>query len=108
MGAKVRAKRQDRVLKEIASVLQEYTANHPRAQIDVRRRNRAPVYVRVINPEFSHQNWVEREAELWKLFRKLPDETFTEISWYLLLTPAEAKESLANREFENPTPWPIE
>jgi hypothetical protein len=104
MTIKLRTKHPDATLKRIVDALKPYEAAHPRAKIEVYRQNSVSVRIRVIDEKFKGTSRAEREEELWKALEALPDETVAEISLLLLLTPTEAKESLANYEFDNPVP----
>jgi hypothetical protein len=104
MSIKLRTRRPDPVLKQIIEVLKGYEKAHPLAEIEIYRQNSVSVRVRVINPEFKGQSRAEREHEIWKTFDQLPEEVAAELSLLLLFTPAEAKKSFANVEFDDPTP----
>ena len=81
-----------------------YGAGHPRARIDVKRYNSVSVRVRVVDPGFAGQSWAERDDAIWDILDTLPETTRAEVSLLNLLTPAEAKTSLMNVEFDDPTP----
>jgi stress-induced morphogen len=104
MTIKLRTKRPDALLKQVAEALKEYAAAHPRAEIEAYRQNSVSVRVRVINPEFEGKSRVEREDELWAVLDGLPEDATAEISLLLLLTPDEARKSFASQEFDNPIP----
>jgi hypothetical protein len=104
MGVKLRTKRPDSVLKQIVDVLNEYSEAHPNAEIEAYRQNSVSLRIRVISPEFREMSRAQREEELWNYLDRLPEEIAAEISLLLLLTPREAKDSFANREFDNPIP----
>jgi hypothetical protein len=107
MPLKLRTKRPDPVLKQIAAVLKKYETAHPHANIEVYRQNNVSVRIRVIDPSYAKKGWAEREEELWKLLLDLPDEVVADISMILMLTPEEAKESFASKEFDDPIPSPV-
>lgn len=88
----------------VAEVLEQYKAAHPRAEVDVRVHEDWAIRIRIVAPDFIGQDLVERENEVWKLLEQLPDEVFCDITMLLLLTPKEAQKSIANMEFEDPTP----
>jgi len=102
-----KSKKPDAEVQQIQEVLAEYHRTHKKAQIDVRRRHEVSIHIRIIDPDFRGLNRVEREPEVWKLLKQLPDEVYADITMVLLLTPEEAPNSLANMEFENPLPSPI-
>ena len=82
----------------------DYGPRHPHAQIDVKRYNSVSVRVRILDPDFARQNRTARDTAIWDILDTLPEETREEISMLILLTPEEAKTSLMNLEFEDPTP----
>ncbi|HXG09901.1 MAG TPA: hypothetical protein VNK04_08945 [Gemmataceae bacterium] len=104
MPVKLRTKRPDKVLKQIVGALEEYAATHPKADIETYRPFPAAVRIRVIDPGFKGVRRSKREDELWAYLEKLPEEVVSEITLVLMYTPAEAKKSFANKEFENSIP----
>lgn len=104
MTIKLRTKRPDAILRQIAKVLGEYAANHPKAEIEAYRHNSVSVRIRIINPEFAGRSRVQREDEVWAILDQLSEETLADISLLLLFTPEEARKSFANAEFDNPLP----
>jgi hypothetical protein len=104
MPVNVRTPKQDKRLRQIVAALAEYAVTHPKAEVDVYRHNSVSVRVRVIDPTFRGQTWAQREEDLWVVFERLPEEVVSEISVVLLLTPQEAKKSIANLDFEDPIP----
>jgi hypothetical protein len=104
MSVKVRAKRPDKVLKQIVQALEAYAEEHPAAEIETYRQNSVSVRVRVIDPAFAGQSRSRREVELWRILEQLPQDVLADVSLLLLLTPDEAKTSWANLEFEDPVP----
>ncbi len=94
----------DAEVQQILDVLAEYRRTHPNAQIHARRRNPVSIRIRIIAPDFRGLNRVEREPEVWKLLKQLPEDVFVNITMLLLLTPEETETSFANMEFENPIP----
>lgn len=104
MAVKLRTKRPDKILKQIAGALEEYAATHPNAEIEVYRSNNVSVRIRIIDPGFKKMNRAKREGDLWAILEKLPEETVSEITVILLFTPEEAKKSFANMEFDDPIP----
>lgn len=73
---------------------------------DVRayRYNSASIRVRVIDKRFARMSKPDREKLVDPLLEKLPEDTQSDITILLLLTPEEAKSSLMNLEFEDPSP----
>lgn len=104
MTIKQRNKRRDPILRQIVNALAEYDRNHPQAEIEAYRQNSVSVRVRILNPEFAGWSRSQREEDVWAILNDLPEETLAEISLLLLLTPEEAKNSLASLEFDDPTP----
>jgi stress-induced morphogen len=96
----------DKTLERIKKVLQSYAADYPHAQIDLYRQNPVSVRIRIINPEFAHLSRVARHERVWNYLDSLSEDTQSDISMLLLLTPDEAKKSFANIEFEDPVSSP--
>ena len=94
----------DPVAKQILEALEPYQQGRPLADIEAYRQNSVSVRVRILNAEFAGKSRAEREEAVWDVLNKLPEETASEISQLLLLTPAEAKKSFANFEFDDPIP----
>jgi hypothetical protein len=103
MPPTVRGKR-DRVLAAIADALQEYERGHPRARIELYRRNRAAVRVRVIDPDFTGLDRQRRDDLIWPYLEKARSGAAGDITMLVLLTPEEAPHSIANLDFEHPSP----
>ena len=104
MVIKLRTKKPDRVLNQIIKAVEQYAEGHPNAEIEVYRYSSVSVRIRIIDPDFKRQSRAQREDDLWAIFDQLPEEVVAEISLLLLLTPAEAKKSFANTEFDDPIP----
>ena len=104
MTIKLRVKRPDPILRQIANALGEYKKAHPDAEIEAYRQNSVSVRIRVLNPEFAGRSRAQREEEVWAFLNELPEEAVAEISLLLLLTPNEAKHSFASFEFDDPIP----
>ena len=107
MAIKVRTKRPDAAMKQIVAALKAYDAAHPRAEIELYRQNSVSIRIRVLDPAFAGKSGAQREEEVWPLLEQLPEDVVAEISLLLLLAPEEAKDSLANLEFDNPIPSKI-
>jgi hypothetical protein len=73
-------------------------------QIEGRRQNSVSIRLRIIDPDFQGMDRIEREPEMWRLLRKLPEEVFVNITMLLLLTPEEAEHSLSSQVFDHPIP----
>jgi stress-induced morphogen len=84
----------------IRDALSEHMKAHPGAKIDVQRRNSVSIRIRIIDPDFKSLDLVQRDNQLWKILEKLPEDLLSRISLLLLMTPNEAKKSLANFEFD--------
>lgn len=97
-----RSEKSDAEVQHIVDVLTEYQRAHPKAQIDVHRRNPVSIRIRIIDPDFQGLSWMDREPEVWSLLKRLPEEVFVNLTMLLLLTPEEVPSSLANMEFEHP------
>ncbi len=94
----------DPQIQEIRDSLGPYADAHSNAEIDVRRRNSVSLRIRIIDPDFASIDRVDRETPIWRLLEELPDSVLSNITMLLLLTPEEAPDSFANREFEDPLP----
>jgi hypothetical protein len=102
----IRKKKTDTQVDRVRAALERhYLPDHPQATVDVYRYNPASIRVRVIDPDFAGKSLTARDTPVWELLEKtLPEESLAEINLLLLLTPREAKKSLMNLEFEDPTP----
>lgn len=94
----------DKVATKVEEVLSEYTNAHSKAKLDVQRQNSVSIRIRIIDPDFSDMNRVERDDLIWEYLKKLPEEVQSEITMVLLLTPKETRNSFANMDFEDPIP----
>jgi hypothetical protein len=92
----------DADLQKFHEALAPYATEHPRARIEVQRRNNAIVNVRIIDPDFHATPRHERDALVWPLLEPLPEEVLTQLYLLILLTPQEAKTSVASFEFDHP------
>ncbi|HVC97085.1 MAG TPA: hypothetical protein VND64_25625 [Pirellulales bacterium] len=94
----------DRIVEQIVEALARYKARHAKASVEVKRQNSVSVRIRIIDPDYQRMDRVDRDTHAWEFLDDLPDETKADITMLLLLTPKEAKTSLANAEFEDPIP----
>jgi hypothetical protein len=94
----------DKTLNSVKKTLLEYHRQHPDAQIDLYKRNSISVRIRVIDPCFAGLRKSDRHAIVWEHLEKLPEEIQGDISMVVLLSPDEVGGSLANLEFEDPSP----
>jgi stress-induced morphogen len=94
----------DETLHLIEQALQTYEEQHPDAQIELYRQNSISVRIRVIDPAFAGLEKSDRHAAVWEHLEKLPEDVQSDVSMVVLLAPEEAKLSLANLEFEHPSP----
>lgn len=97
-------KRNDPQVRTIEEALSAYRRAHPRSTVAVKRQNPVAIRIRVVDPDFAGTNRLDREPEVWKILKNLPDDVFQNITMLLLLTPDEARTSLANLEFDDPLP----
>jgi hypothetical protein len=93
----------DAELQKFRDALAPYAKEHPRAKVEVQRRNNAIVNIRVIDPDFHTTPRHERDGLVWPLLEPLPEEVLTQLYLLILLTPQEAKTSVASFEFDHPT-----
>jgi stress-induced morphogen len=97
--------RKDAQVERVRAVLEKtYRKDHPDAVIDVYKRNQFSIRIRIIDPSFADQDDIQREERIWKILKQLPNETFTNITMLVCLTPEEMKDSFINDDFENPQP----
>jgi hypothetical protein len=84
--------------------LTPYQEDHPQAEIVLYRQNSVSIRVRIIDPGFCGTTKHRRHTRAWRYLGKLPEETQSDISLLLLLTPDETTSSFANFEFDDPIP----
>lgn len=89
-------------VQQIRAILDRYRGEHRDASVDVHVQNSVSIRIRIIDSDFKELDRVEREELIWPILEPLPDEVFADISMLLLLTPDEARTSMANAEFETP------
>jgi len=94
----------DDIVQGIVNALEPYMADHPQAEIALYRQNSVSIRVRIIDPDFRGLTKQRRHTRAWRYLGKLPEETQSDISLLLLLTPDETAKSFANFEFDDPTP----
>jgi hypothetical protein len=94
----------DAIIENIIDSLRAYEADHPNAQIDLYRQNKVSVRVRIIDPDLASQDRIERHKYVWRYLDSLDDESVSDITTLILLTPDETERSFANFEFEDPVP----
>ena len=99
MSIKIRRGHSDPVIEEIISALKIFEADHPNARIELYRRDRFSVLIRMIDEDFSSQNRAERNHNVWKYFDLLSEETQSDISSLILLTPEETSTSISSIDF---------
>jgi hypothetical protein len=104
MAIRIPRGKSDAILERFIDVLRGFEADHPAAQIDIYRQNPVSVRVRIIDPNFRDESKVERSKKVWRYLGKLPEEVQSDLSTLILLEPAEAAQSFANHEFEDPIP----
>jgi len=93
----------DPVRGQIEDALEEYVVEHPGAKFKVKRQNSVAIRIRVTGPAFRGMDRLKREEQVWEFLDKLPDKARSQITFVLLLTPEEERDSLLNQEFERPT-----
>jgi stress-induced morphogen len=90
----------DPVTERIRDALKTYTDAHPAADAVVYRLSPVSVRARVIDPDFGGKSRSERHKTVWPLLYALDEDTLGDLTMLLLLTPTEAADSPANRDFE--------
>jgi len=103
MAVTIRGQEDDDLLK-LRDALVKYVKEHPKAYVVLYRQNSASIRVRILDPDFKNIDWAERHDQVWNYFEHLSDWVQFQVSILLLLTPKEAKKSLANLDFEDPIP----
>ena len=97
--------RTDKIVKSIRDRLDQYLAAHPAAGAALYRQNAASVRIRIIDPAFGPMSLVDRHNTVWQFLADgLPEDTLSDISVLLLLTPDDTARSLMNLEFDDPIP----
>jgi stress-induced morphogen len=96
--------RKDEILSQVAEALEPYQEQHPQAEIVLYRQNSVSIRVRVVDPDFRGMTKQRRHTRAWRFLGTLAEETQSDISLLLLLTPDEVAKSLANFEFDDPIP----
>ena len=94
----------DAIIENIIESLQAYEADHPNAQDRSLSTEPGIRCVRIIDPDLACLDWVEAHKYAWKYLDSLDDESLSDISSLILLTPDETERSFANFEFEDPVP----
>jgi hypothetical protein len=94
----------DAIIDEIKEVLSSYEKDHPDARIDLYRQNTASVRVRIIDSDFSGMSKRERNDLIWKYLQPASEDSQSDVSMLVLLTPDEVNKSVANLEFDDPVP----
>jgi hypothetical protein len=94
----------DKGLTSIRNALLPYASEYKKAEIVLYRQNSISIRIRVIDPSFQLTEKSERHSKIWKYLEKLPKSIQSDISMIVLLTPEETKRSLANLEFDDPSP----
>jgi stress-induced morphogen len=92
--------------RKIEKLLREHFADFPpEYPPEAYRYNSACIRVRVVSPIFEEMDLSERSKLVYPLLKdNLPEETWWDITMILLFAPDELADSVANHEFENPTP----
>jgi hypothetical protein len=93
----------DAEIVDIQGLLAPLQQAHTDARINAYRHHAWAIRIRVIDRGFHDMARADREESVWKLLEPLPQRTRDSITMLLLLTPDEARFSLANLEFEQPT-----
>lgn len=92
--------------KKVEKILREQIRDFPpEYPPEAYRYNSACIRVRVVSPLFQDMDLSERAKLVYPILKKgLPEETWWDITMVLLFSPDEMEDSIANREFESPTP----
>ena len=90
----------DSAVQQILGAVQPYKELHPAAEIEARRHDSASIGVRIVDPDFSGIDRLEREDRVWPLLDKLPEDVQSELSMLVLVTPSEKFTSVASTTFQ--------
>jgi len=93
--------------KLILKALQPYLSAHPKARLEMYRRGKFILRIRIIDPDFAGMDRIERDNLIWSYLDQVPGDITQDITMLLLLTPAEASESFTNQDFEKPLPLEV-
>ncbi|MFO0848180.1 MAG: hypothetical protein U0871_06445 [Gemmataceae bacterium] len=99
----------DGAVDQVRDALVAYAAQHPTADVTVRRNSPYSIHIRVIDPALSGIEYFDRMDPLSPYLETLPPEVYGDITLLLMLTPEEAAdgsspEGWANRDFERGAP----
>ena len=104
MAVKITRGTSDPKLAEFVGALENYQNDHPQAEIDLYRHGKYSVRVRIADPGFAGLNKSQRHRLAWPYVTAIPEETLSDLSSFLLLTPDEKSNSFASFEFDDPIP----
>lgn len=94
----------DPKLDEFVSALEKFQADHPSAEIGLYRHGKYSVRVRIVDPSFAGESKPQRHRVAWPYLVGLPEETLSDLSTLLLVTPDEKAFSFASMDFDDPLP----
>lgn len=95
----------DKCVLSLQQALDEYESEHPGADASLYRQNPGSVRVRIVDDRFAGMTRSRRHDHVWEfLSERVSNDVMAEVSVLILLPTAELKTSLANLEFEDPTP----
>ena len=94
----------DEGLRQVAGALDRFTADHAPSSVEIYRHGRYVIRVRVVGEVFRDRSKDDRHRLVWGYLRDLPEDTLSDISVLLLLTPDEKGSSFASFEFDDPVP----
>lgn len=90
--------------KAIRKALAPFLAKHPKAQLDMYRRNQYALRLRIIDSAFEGMDLVERDTVIREYLDSLPDDVMDDLTMIVLVTPKETATSIANFDYDNPQP----
>ena len=105
MSIKIRGANDEKIA-SLADRLARYELRHPRAEIQILRKNVASIHVRIVDPDFEGIDRADRHDAAWEFIAELPESVQCSVSVLLLLTPDEATNSFASSEFDPPMARP--
>lgn len=90
-------------LRQVVGALDRFDADHGPSSVEVYRHGRYVIRVRVVGEVFRGRSLADRHQLVWQYLNDLPEETLSDVSVLLLLTPDE-RGTFASVEFDDPVP----
>src|SRR5689334_13282068 len=97
----------DRGLEQFVSALEKFQSDHPNADISLYRHGKYSVRIRIVDQEFAGKSKSQRHRDAWPYLAEMSEDTLSDLSTLVLLTPDEKPNSIASLEFDDPVPAAI-